>query len=241
MLNFFNKETGELFGIATVTKVFTKTLGTLSEDDWIGHERYESGEAMYAEYRSYYGDRVNTETDVKIIHFHFEQKTYKKCVVVDESDTVLGAEYMAIAIEKGLIRRAARVYVFNESGQLLVQRRSARVAKPLLLDQSAAGHVDEGETYEEAAVRELYEELGITGIPLVPVAVSYRSADFYNGIYKIVVPDDCSIDFDPEELAEVLWYDIEELTTEMSQFPDRFTPAFVEAWYGSLKEAILSA
>lgn len=31
------------------------------------------------------------------------------------------------------------------------------------LDHSSAGHVDPGETYRQAAIRELQEELGITG------------------------------------------------------------------------------
>ncbi len=70
-LQFFNKETGELFGLATVTSVTTKTLGTLTDDDWEGHERYESEEAMYTEYRSYYGDMVDCDTEIKIIHFTF--------------------------------------------------------------------------------------------------------------------------------------------------------------------------
>jgi hypothetical protein len=72
LLNFFNKEAGELFGIAHVTQVAIKTLGTLTDDDWEGHERYESEDAMYAEYRSYYGDKVNKDTEVKIIHFDFK-------------------------------------------------------------------------------------------------------------------------------------------------------------------------
>lgn len=52
---------------------------------------------------------------------------YNKVVVVDEDDNVNGAERMTDA------RRAARVYVFNESGQLLVQHRSEKVLKPLML------------------------------------------------------------------------------------------------------------
>lgn len=80
-------------------------------------------------------------------------KIYNKVVVADANDNVIGAEFMMDAISKGMIRRAARIYVFNESGQLLLQQRSKNVLKPLLLDQSAAGHVDEGESYKQAAHR----------------------------------------------------------------------------------------
>ena len=155
---------------------------------------------------------------------------YKKVIVVDEDDNEIGIEFMMDAIKKGLIRRASRVYVFNESGQLLVQQRSEKVLKPLMLDQSAAGHVDIGETYEQAAYRELAEELGLTNMDLEPIETSFRTTDFYNAIYKVTIPDNTEIKYDPEEIHTVFWYDTEELSKDMEQEPDKFTPAFKEAW-----------
>lgn len=155
---------------------------------------------------------------------------YKKVTVVDEDDNEIGTEYMMDAIKKGMIRRAARVYVFNESGQILVQQRSKNVLKPLLLDQSAAGHVDAGETYEQAAYRELQEELGLDNVKLELVETSFRTTDFYNAIYKVVVPDATKINYDHEELNAVLWYNTDKLTKDMQQESDKFTPAFKEAW-----------
>lgn len=168
------------------------------------------------------------------------QHEYNKVIVVDENDIIIGAEYMMDAIEKGLIRRAARVYVFNESGKLLVQQRSKKVLKPLMLDQSAAGHVDEGETYEQAAYRELKEELGLDGFTLTLVETSFRTTDFYNAIYKVTIPDDTAINFDPEELQTILWYERDDLNEEMKNFPDKFTPAFKETW-SLLEEKIVTA
>lgn len=239
IIDVFNKETGDQFGVVTITNVRTKSLGELEEADWEGHDRYESEEAMYAEFRSYYGDSVNPNTDVKIISFSFEPKLYNKIVVVDENDVVIGAEYMRIAVEKGLIRRASRVYVFNESGQLLIQQRSTKVAKPLMFDQSAAGHVDEGETYEEAARRELKEELGLEGYGLTVVATSFRDCDFYNGIYKITIPNSTSINFDREELTHVMWWSPEQVDEALAKTPEKFTPAFAEVWL-KLKDKIIA-
>lgn len=166
-------------------------------------------------------------------------KIYNKVVVADENDNVIGAEFMMDAISKGMIRRAARIYVFNESGQLLIQQRSKNVLKPLLLDQSAAGHVDEGETYLEAAKRELFEELGLDGYELIEIAISFRTTDFYNAVYKITIPNDTVINIDPEELEQVIWMSVAEVDFQMSDTPEKFTPAFLEAW-ALLREKIIS-
>jgi len=158
------------------------------------------------------------------------EKKYNKVTVVDEDDNVIGAEKLFDAIDKGMIRRASRIFVFNESGQLLVQKRSDKVLKPLLLDQSAAGHVDEGETYEQAAYRELEEELGLGGRTLTLVESSFRTTNFFNTLYKVTIPDETEINFDIEEVKSVCWYDVDELTVDLEKSPEKFTPEFKEVW-----------
>ena len=60
------------------------------------------------------------------------------------------------------MHRAVHIFVFNEAGEIYVQRRSeAKDRHPGKLDSSAAGHVDPGESYHETAMRELREEIGI--------------------------------------------------------------------------------
>ena len=74
-LSFLNKESLEKFGSATITSLYTKTLGTLTDADWEGHERYSSEEEMYAAYRMYYGNGVTADTEVKILSFDFAPRT----------------------------------------------------------------------------------------------------------------------------------------------------------------------
>lgn len=58
--------------------------------------------------------------------------------------------------------RAAHVWIVTPAGYVLLQRRSlAKENFPGLWDVSAAGHLSEGETSAEAAVRETREELGV--------------------------------------------------------------------------------
>lgn len=70
-LLFINKETSEPFGSAMITKLTTKTLGTLEESDWEGHERFSSEEVMYQTYRQFYGDKVGPDTKLKLLQFTF--------------------------------------------------------------------------------------------------------------------------------------------------------------------------
>lgn len=72
-LEFVNKETMRVVGTGLITSLYTKTLSTLNDQDWAGHERYASEEAMYEVYRGYYGDKVTKDTEVKIITFSFNE------------------------------------------------------------------------------------------------------------------------------------------------------------------------
>ena len=63
---------------------------------------------------------------------------------------------------KGICHGISTVALINKKGQLLIQKRSLnKKGEPGKWDLSSAGHIDVDETPEEAAVREIYEELGI--------------------------------------------------------------------------------
>tara|TARA_B100000745_G_scaffold298646_1_gene247748 strand:+ start:12440 stop:12781 length:342 start_codon:yes stop_codon:yes gene_type:complete len=70
---FLNKKTLEEVGVGEIASVEVKTLGTLTDKDWEGHERYSSDEEMYKTYRGYYGDKVGPDSEVKLIDFDFKK------------------------------------------------------------------------------------------------------------------------------------------------------------------------
>jgi len=82
--------------------------------------------------------------------------------VVDENDNVIGKASRNECHKKGLMHRAVHITIINSKGQILLQKRSMNkdLYKGWWID-GAAGHVDSGESYEEAARREIKEELGI--------------------------------------------------------------------------------
>ena len=82
--------------------------------------------------------------------------------VVDEHDRVLRQAPRREVHAQGWLHRAVHVLVFNRAGEVFLQKRSMRKDKsPGLWDSSCSGHLDAGEDYDQAAWRELQEEIGL--------------------------------------------------------------------------------
>lgn len=71
-LELINKDTMEKFGEATITAVREKPLKNITDEDFDGHEKFESTEKMYETHQSFYGDKVTPETIVKMIRFRLK-------------------------------------------------------------------------------------------------------------------------------------------------------------------------
>ncbi|MGA0133918.1 MAG: NUDIX hydrolase [Opitutales bacterium] len=102
------------------------------------------------------------------------QSQDEKFDVVDEHDAVVGVETRGVVHARNLRHRACHVFWLRRDGMVCLQRRSyAKDSSPGLLSSSCAGHVDSGESYLQAAVREFREELGI-GAP----AEAFKEIDY---------------------------------------------------------------
>jgi isopentenyl-diphosphate delta-isomerase len=87
-------------------------------------------------------------------------------VVVDDEDRMLGHVPRAECHADATLRhRSIHVVVECEGGLLLQRRGFAKDMAAGLWDSACSGHVQPGESYLDAAVRELEEELGIRAEP----------------------------------------------------------------------------
>ena len=69
IMKFLIWENKEVFANAKILDVVEKKIKELNEQDWDGHEKFETMEEMYTTYSKYYNKEVNENTVVKIIKF----------------------------------------------------------------------------------------------------------------------------------------------------------------------------
>ena len=157
--------------------------------------------------------------------------------VVTDSDTVIRQAMRSIVHQQGLLHRGVHVFLFNERGEMLVQKRSAdRANSPSLWDCSVSEHVKAGESYVEAAVRGMKEEMGVEGIELSrrgKIHMEYGVND--NEISEIYEGrlDDQQVTFDPGEISEVKFMSLNEIRAGIAAEKEKYCYWFIQLmnWY----------
>ena len=157
--------------------------------------------------------------------------------IVNDEDIITAQEMRSTAHQLGLQHRGVHVFLFTSDGKMLVQKRSAdRTAFPSTLDCSVSEHVKAGESYLDAAVRGMKEEMGVEGIkikPLVKFRMNYGVNDNeISTLYEGVV-DPAKVKFDPIEIEEINYYSTHELQDMINEGKVKFCGWFLELlnWY----------
>jgi isopentenyldiphosphate isomerase len=164
--------------------------------------------------------------------------------VINEKDVVIEQALRSAVHTRGLWHRGAHVFLFDNGGRLLVQKRSAdRAASPSLLDCSVSEHVKAGEDYSSAASRGLWEELSLEGLDLRPrvrFRMNYGPGDNEISALFISRADAPAPRFDPGEVDAILWLAPHELEAAMDESPEKFCRWFIEIfhWYLGKPSAI---
>lgn len=159
-------------------------------------------------------------------------------ILVDAADREVGHMSKARCHDgRGVLHRAFSLLIFNDRGELLLQRRSgAKRLWPHYWSNSCCSHPRRFETMTEATHRRLYEELGLK----CPLHFLFKFE--YQAQYEAVGAEHelCSVfigrssgevRIDSNEIADCRWVSPDGLAAEMrSADGGRFTPWFTLEW-----------
>lgn len=149
--------------------------------------------------------------------------------VVDEEDRVLGPKPRETVHVNNLRHRAVHILITNEAGELFLQKRSLwKDRNPALWDSSTAGHVDAGETYEQAAHRELEEEIGIA-CQLTPIGqLPCSEATGWEFIHVFHGRHEGPFRLAPLELETGAFFPVTQVRRWLERSPGEFSPVFAQ-------------
>lgn len=156
----------------------------------------------------------------------------ERVILVDENDESLGTAEKLAVHEEGRLHRAFSVFVVDDQGHLLLQRRAwGKYHSGGLWTNTCCSHPRPGESVQAAARRRLQEEMGFE-CEVEPAGTLLYRADVGGGLIEheydhllvgrwtgAPVPE-------PHEVAGWRWVEPDALAAEVAATPDRFTTWF---------------
>ena len=163
--------------------------------------------------------------------------------IVDADDRVIGSESRSVVHRRGLMHRAVHILVLNSLGQIFLQKRAQTKDRfPGAWDSSTAGHLESGENYDAAALRELNEELGIRPDPplekLFKVNASSQTGQEFIWTYRL--QHEGPFTMPASEIERGQWFSSDEISDWVERRPGDFTDCFILIWKLYCRHAGLS-
>ena len=150
-------------------------------------------------------------------------------ILVNETDEFMGTMDKLEAHQKGLLHRAFSIFIFNDAGQLLLQRRAeGKYHSAGLWANTCCSHPRPEESTLYAAKRRLKEEMGIETDLEKKFDFIYRAQLDNNLIeyefdHVFIGHYDGNPVPDLNEVSEYRWVSIHQLKNEMKQYPEEYS------------------
>ena len=153
-------------------------------------------------------------------------------ILVDEQDNQIGTEEKIRAHEMAQLHRAFSIFIFNTSGEMLLQQRArSKYHSGGLWTNACCSHPRPGEDIEQAAHRRLEEEMGFDCV-LKKVFHFIYKVELDHGLTehefdhvfvgKYIGP----INPNPQEVENFKWISIDDLKSDIAHRPEHYTVWF---------------
>jgi len=137
--------------------------------------------------------------------------------LVDTNDRIKGYISRREAhANKNNIHRAVGIFVLDEKMQMLMQKRSKKKdMDPGKWSYAVGGHVTVGQTYKQAAIKEIKEELGIKApVGLITKAlIEMKKETEHTAFFEVKISSNTPITIDQDEILQIEWIRIDQLKT----------------------------
>lgn len=163
--------------------------------------------------------------------------------IVDTNDNVLHSVSKTQAHKEGLLHRTVIAEYINSNREWILVKQAADRQDPGQYVSPTGGHVQSGESEDEALKREAKEEMGINikdfklvGKSIYRRTVGEKDENHYFIVYEIYGDDEVALNHE-----SVAWerFTEEQLRVDLKENPDKFGAAFhfvVERFYSHLLE-----
>jgi isopentenyl-diphosphate delta-isomerase len=155
-----------------------------------------------------------------------------KVILVDSNDNQIGLMPKLEAHKKGVLHRAFSVFIFNNDGELMLQRRAlTKYHSPGLWTNTCCSHQRDGETNIISGKRRLNEEMGFNTELFEKTSFIYK-AKFDNGLtehefdHVLVGSYNHSPIINPNEVDSWKWMSMENVKKDIKDHPENYT-----AWF----------
>ena len=159
-------------------------------------------------------------------------------ILVDENDAELGSlPKRECHLGQGVLHRAFSIFIFNQAGDVLLQKRSdQKFLWGGCWSNACCSHPRQGESSEDAARRRLEQELGITP------ALTFLYKFTYQASWKDIGSEHelcwvwagqaeaAEISANHNEIADWRFYTQAELANCLREHPDDYTPWMKMEW-----------
>lgn len=151
--------------------------------------------------------------------------------IVNENDEVISSDFKENKTAKGFVSRNVGIFIADAGGKLIIAKRSPlKKTSPGRFDLAACGGVRAGESYEQAAVRETEEELGIS-CDLVFLGKLFNCFEennsetrYFTGIFFGTYSGEIKLG---DELVELKRLSLREIEEQLEKKPQAFCPGFI--------------